>query len=266
MSQNKYVREFKDTIRTLAGKHSIWEVWDDFLYMSAVSMANAMPFVDSSVRQSRENRFMEIQKRYSAEEQMHIRELFFYVVEALENNPEQDFLGEMYNALNLHQKQKGQFFTPYHLCDFMSKIQAEGVEEQIEKEGFISVNDPACGTGAMLIAFANTLKHMEINYQQKAFFVAQDINQTAALMCYIQLSFLGCSGIVIVGDTLAKPGIHPDNDVWYTPFYYLNFWRFRKSGLPKEEQVVNEDCEKEQMYDLVIEKDGQLHFDFGEAA
>ena len=32
--------------------------------------------------------------------------------------------------------------------------------------------------------------------------VAQDIDPLVAKMCYIQLSLLGCSGVVIIGNTL----------------------------------------------------------------
>ena len=52
------------------------------------------------------------------------------------------------------------------------------------------MNDSACGAGAMLIAFANAAKQYGINYQKQVLFVAQDIDHTAAMMCYIQLSLL----------------------------------------------------------------------------
>ena len=150
------------------------------------------------------------------------------VVLALEENPEQDFLGSLYHYLDLQQEQKGQFFTPYHICECMSELQFTGDEkaEKLEEKGCISVNDPACGAGAMLIAFANVAKRHGINYQKHVLFVAQDIDRTAAMMCYIQMSLLGCPAIVVIGDSLAKPFPHPDNEVWCTLFYHLNQWRF----------------------------------------
>ena len=57
--------------------------------------------------------------------------------------------------------------------------------------------------------------------------MAQDIDQTAALMCYIQLSLLGCPAVIIIGDSLVKPDMHPDNDFWFTPFYQLYRWKFK---------------------------------------
>lgn len=61
-------------------------------------------------------------------------------------------------------------------------------DELLKGKRYISVNDPACGAGAMLIAFANVAKKHGINYQKHVLFVAQDIDRTAAMMCYIQMS------------------------------------------------------------------------------
>ena len=72
----------------------------------------------------------------------------------------------------------------------------------------------------------NVARKHGINYQEQVLFVAQDIDRTAAMMCYIQLSLLGCPAVVAIGDSLAKPYPHPDNEVWHTLFYHLNQWRF----------------------------------------
>jgi len=110
----------------------------------------------------------------------------------------------------------------------MSELQFAGTDPvELKTNHYISVNDPACGAGAMLIAFANVARRHGINYQKDVLFIAQDIDQTAALMCYIQLSLLGCPAIIIVGDSLVKPDMHPDNDFWFTPFYQLHRWKFQ---------------------------------------
>lgn len=133
----------------------------------------------------------------------------------------------------------------------MSEIQYAGVDAEAElwEKGYLSVSDPACGAGAMLIAFANVSRKHGVNFQQKVLFVAQDIDVTATRMCYLQLAVLGCPAIVICGDSLAKPGFHPDNDVWYTPFYYLNEWRFVEK-VPETEG-------SEEIADMISETDFQ---------
>lgn len=136
----------------------------------------------------------------------------------------------------------------------MSEIQFTDSEadEMLKERRYISVNDPACGAGAMLIAFANVARKHGINYQKHVLFVAQDIDRTAAMMCYIQMSLLGCPAIVVIGDSLAKPFPHPDNEVWCTLFYHLNQWRFT-TGEAGEEQEDDRDKEEQGMVAVTLE-------------
>ena len=58
------------------------------------------------------------------------------------------------------------------------------------------------------------------------FFFAQDIDLTAALMCYIQLSLLGCMAAVKVGKSLSDPLVENEpisEKLWFTPMaHFLN--------------------------------------------
>ena len=133
---------------------------------------------------------------------------------------------------------KGQVFTPYSLCRMMAAMTyGKHVEEQIKQDGWITVNDPACGAGALLIAFANECRQRQINYQTSVLFVAQDIDLLAGCMCYIQLSLMGCPGYVVIDDTLLHPsmshdkrGLLPQNseNVWFTPMYFRDIWHHRR--------------------------------------
>jgi hypothetical protein len=134
------------------------------------------------------------------------------------------------------------------------------------------VNDSCCGAGALLIAFANEAKRQGINYQQSIEFVAQDIDFTAAMMCYIQLSLIGCAGYVIVGNTLTTPPTEPlaNQNVWYTPLYFLDVWHWRRTwkmvsrmtkGIKAEEKaaVPEDKCQKNK-YEFTVGANGQLSF------
>ena len=162
--------------------------------------------------------------------------MFAITTMQLDENPEQDFLGSLFMKLNLGNHWKGQFFTPYSVCKCMAEINAVGVEDKVWDNGYASVNDCACGAGATLIAMANTLKEHGVNYQQNTVFVAQDVDRTAALMCYIQLSLLGCPGYVIVGNTLTNPAVgsvlnpikQEGQEIWYTPMFASDVWHFRR--------------------------------------
>ena len=141
------------TMERLTGRFSLWEIWQDFIIMSAISIANT---VDTPFRDSREQTYLERSRKYSKQELDAFAEMLAEVVNALDNNPDQDFLGELFMALDLGNEWKGQFFTPYSVCKMMSAITyADDTERRIEQQGWIGVSDPACGAGAMLIAFAN---------------------------------------------------------------------------------------------------------------
>lgn len=243
MEKRDYKKEFCTLMDKFAFRYSRWQVWNDFLSLSAISLASVVPTAE---KEEREKKYHAIISSYREEEREVFPQMLSLVVLALEDNPEQDFLGSLYHYMNLQQEQKGQFFTPYHICEFMSEIQFTDTEadEVLKKQRYISVSDPTCGAGAMLIAFANVARKHGINYQKQVLFVAQDIDRTAAMMCYIQMSLLGCPAIVAIGDSLAKPFPHPDNEVWYTLFYYLNHWRFA-SGEAGEGQEGSGDKENE---------------------
>lgn len=74
--------------------------------MFACSLSNP---VDKFHYEEREKRYLKIIKKYNKREQEQFPELAAYVVMALEENPEQDFLGSIFMELNLGDKSNSQF-------------------------------------------------------------------------------------------------------------------------------------------------------------
>ncbi len=107
-----------------------------------------------------------------------------------------------------------QYFTPYHISEFIAEITVE----DFQKEPII-INEPACGSGVNLIAAVNVMKKRGINYQQNAYFVAQDLDLLVTKMCFIQLSLMGCPGVIIIGSSLI--GNTEGMERWYPPFYFI---------------------------------------------
>lgn len=244
---------FVKEMDALCGSRNRWEIWCDMIHMFAFAISNA---VDKRHYDAREARYMAIAKRYSAEEIDAFAALFARLVNAYDVGGHRDFLGEIYMELGLGNDRNGQFFTPYDVCRMMAKISIDTAPQEIERNGYISINDCACGAGATLIAAADILLNdQKINYQQAALFVAQDIDETTALMCYIQLSLFGCAGYVHVGDTLTDPmtghvlfGDGGEN-TWYTPMYFSEVWEMRRQAailrqaLGLESRVTDEETE-----------------------
>lgn len=219
----------------LAERHSRWGMWADFVYMTAAALSNA---VDKMHFEEREKNYLTMAKKYNKAELEAIAEMFALVVMGMEENPDQDFLGELFMSLSLENQYKGQFFTPYSVCSMMAQIAGtDDLKAKMERQGWVSVNDCACGAGALLVAFANEYTRQNVNFQTSVLFTAQDIDLTAGLMCYIQLSLMGCPGYVIIGDTITEPATSLDGrgliprdkgNIWYTPLYFRDVWHWRR--------------------------------------
>lgn len=231
-SQAEFARRFT----LLCVSKSSWQVWADFVTLSAIAICNALDR-EGPTHDAREKEYMSIIQKYSPEERRVLPELLALLVSALEKDPEQDFLGEMFMGLELGSHWKGQFFTPYHICQLMAAVTIEGREREIQKQGWVGINDPCCGAGALLIAARNEMVRHGMGPHQ-ALYVAQDIDRTAALMCYIQLSLLGCAGYVVVGNSLTEPTVSPTGsplliaptagqEIWLMPAFYDQVWVYR---------------------------------------
>lgn len=231
-SQAEFARKFTE----LCSTKSSWEVWADFVAMSALAIANACD-KQGETHDAREREYLSIIKRYAKKEQQIFPELLAMLVNALGEDPEQDFLGEMFMALELGSHWKGQFFTPYSVCQLMASMTIQDRENQIQERGWTGIHDLCCGAGALLIAARNEMVKHGLGPTQ-ALYVAQDIDRTAALMCYLQLSLLGCAGYVVVGDSLIQPSVSPGGsplliapaegqEVWLMPAFYDMTWVYR---------------------------------------
>lgn len=99
----EWEKKFIDIFNSLCSCHQSWQVWQDFIDMSACAIANA---VDrrTDVWKARKDSYMKIVKRYSKEELALISELLSITTLALEDNPAQDFLGKFYMQFCLENK------------------------------------------------------------------------------------------------------------------------------------------------------------------
>ena len=135
-------KAFLDAFEKLANRHRAWDVWRDFITMFACSLSNPL---DKKHRDKREVVYLEIIKKYNKQEQEVFPELAAQTVLALEENPEQDFLGSIFMSLNLGDEHNGQIFTPYHVCELMAEMTMDDAVKKVEQDGYISINDPCCG-------------------------------------------------------------------------------------------------------------------------
>jgi hypothetical protein len=215
-------KEFIDLLNANARRHDLWRVFSDFVEMAAIAISNSM---DIYRRADRETRYMEIVKAYDAEELRRFAEALAALTMALELSEFDDMLGSVFMELGLGNKWHGQFFTPYHLCHMMGMMTLGDKDPRaaIAGKGYVVVNDPCIGGGAMIIGLAHAMKDSDINFQQCMYAVCQDVDIKAVHMAYVQLSLLGIPAVVIHGNSLALE----ERSRWYTPLHFVGGWDWR---------------------------------------
>lgn len=188
-------KEFLDTIKQLTYSRHAWQVWQDFVELGAITIHNQLVSFDQEL----EDRYLNVIKNYDTKELPHFQNLLKLCFEALHSEVT-DFLGQIFQELELASHWHGQFFTPYHLCKLMAQMNFDLA--LFDEKETVTVSEPSCGAGAMVLALCEHLEELEINYVHRMHVVCQDLDFTACCMAYIQLSIIGCSAHIVHGNTL----------------------------------------------------------------
>lgn len=260
-------REIIKAIKKLGYGHSTWEVFQDFLAVSAISISNC---VDWGPQKEREAEYMEIINRYAPDEQKELAAILGLLVEETEHLYQTkglyDVLGGVFHGLELHNKYHGQFFTPFHICEFIGQVTvSEEMNETIEKQGYISLCEPCVGSGGLVLGFAEAMRKNNLNYQQQLCVTACDIDIKCVHMAYLQLSLYGIPATIIHGNSLSGE----QWSVWHTPAYMLGMWPIKERRNIKsitdamQGKTVSDDnktvlAPTENNFEFVINKNGQI--------
>jgi type I restriction-modification system DNA methylase subunit len=194
----------------------------------AISLSNA---VDWSQRDKREKRYMEIVNRYKPDELAVFPKMLAELTLALEQAPS-DVMGRTFHDLELHNKWAGQYFSPFPLCQMMAKMtlgDEEGLRAKIAERGFVTAQEPACGSGAMVIALAQEMKDAGINYQEHLHVTAVDVDAKCVHMAYLQFALLHIPAVIIHGNTLSLE----EFGCWYTPAHIMGGWSWKLRREPE---------------------------------
>lgn len=222
-----YLKVFNAKLQSLDRSKSISAVFNDFLSLSTYALVQ--PFYRSD---DIEQKYKYIINQYTKEQAEDFSQLLAFLVAALEEK-HQDFLGQVFAMNNIGNANKGQFFTPYNVSKMMSEINIVDIEAQLEKRDYITLSELCCGSGGMIIAFAETLKANCYNYQHQLYVEAVDIDETCFKMTYLQLSLLGVPAKVIRGDSLSLKFY----EALYTPFYFLANFEYKLKQRTKSKEL-----------------------------
>ena len=223
-------KEFIKIIKTIDYSRQNWEKFYDFCELSALTLR--LPFYGELVVDD----IKRLHKKYKQEDIVKFDTMFELMVDSLEISYH-DFLGDIFQEMELHNKYKGQFFTPYPVCKMMSQMTLDdNVKDIVQDKGYFTCSDPACGAGATLIAVVENVRTLGLNPSTDVYMVAQDVDQLASYMCYIQLSLCGVAAKIVHGNTLSGEIFSE----WYTPVYFLNGW-YNKIKIQESKDETNSD-------------------------
>lgn len=214
------MRSLENSINTLGRKYSVERVFSDFVELAALAISNS---VDRQHFDTREERYLVLIRGYTREEANQfahmLSDLTLGLEAALAVDGPCDLLGPLFMRLDIRSRSAGQFFTPFEISKLMARLQL-GDGHDIRARKFVTVCEPACGAGGMIIAFANALAEIKIDYQHAMHAVCRDIDLRCVHMAYVQLALLNIPAVVIHGNGLTDEC----RSAWATPAHVLGGW------------------------------------------
>ena len=200
--------DFRKILERLAHRHDTHSVFDAFVRFAACALA----------AQTREAEYLEEAKRWDKAELELFAEAFGTLVSEMESQPFTDLIGGYYMEFALSSKGQqwnGEFHTPKNVCDMMARMTL-GDMESMPAEGPITVCEPACGAGAMILSVGEACSPQ---VRRRLRVTAIDINRTACDMAFINTTLWGIPTRVIHGNTLS-------NEYWaaWSNIHYIAPW------------------------------------------
>lgn len=152
---------------------------------------------------------------------------FIGILVALQSSGYRDYLGELFHSLELHNSDRGQFFTPHHISTLLGGItmSTEEVRQRLyDCDDYIEVADGCgCGAGSMLLG---ALSHVSPLYHRNMLLTGVDVDPRCIHMCVVQFFAVPAPTCFFHYDGLL---LTPQSQypVWANPSYFIQSMRLR---------------------------------------
>ena len=208
MSREHITTTFTRRLHTLAPRRRPDDAFCAFVDIAALTIHQRpyhLGLIDRDDAFDRiETAYLKAIQPYSPQALTGLAHLYGLATLALAAYPATDWLGRLYMALGMGRQRDGQYFTPPDVARAIAAIMLHNVRARIEQQGFITLADPACGAGGMLIEAANALYGLGYDPKQVMMAQAVDHSRDCFNMAYLQLSLLNIPAVVIHGDSLTQ--------------------------------------------------------------
>jgi len=191
-------------------------------FLAAAAAAISKPFHPGDGGR-REEEYARVALKLGAGGEGHLARCLAGLVDDLGVLGPHDMLGSFYMAEKWGDAGAAQYFTPWEVSVLMARMSGIVDHVRSSKRGYITVAEPAAGSGRSVLALCRVLADEGIAYQDSLVVDATDIEPTAYAMTYIQLALLGVPAIVRHGNALSR-------EAWQvsaTPTYVLDGWTAR---------------------------------------
>lgn len=198
----EYKKKIIKSIEQMSGSYAPYNIFSDWIQLCALSIQNNVYMIHNKIWQEREQSYIDTARKYSEKEMEQFAQMFVWLGDALTEDMT-DVLGQVYMETGMGNKYTGQFFTPFHVSELCARMSVD--IDNLPESGTISLTEPSCGGGGMIIAACKVLHEAGFDFQHRLKVVAQDLDWKSIYMAYLQLSLIGCNALVVQGDTLAEP-------------------------------------------------------------
>lgn len=192
MSARSKSSDFRQILESISHRHDTRKVFDAFVRLAACALA----------AQTREAEYLEEAKRWERQDLDLFAQALGALVLEMEERPFEDVLGGYYMEFALSHKGQqwnGEFHTPKPVCDLMARITLGDVDF-LPKDRPISVCEPACGAGAMILSLAQACPP---KVRRRLRVTALDISRTACDVAFVNTTLWGIPTRVIHGNSLS---------------------------------------------------------------
>lgn len=241
-----YINSFVKLLPKVEPARDPKEIFCDVCRIFSLSL-RGVATLDEKEKECIESQYMTFVEKYGKDGMEKVSVLFAYVIEALEKR-RCDFLGQIYERLNATVKAFAQFLTPLSVARLMAHVTF--VDGKPEHGKIISMDDPACGAGALLIEAAEAF--IESGGRQGDLFIhGEDLDATACCISYVQFTLLGYPAVVRRMDTLAMKVMEGP---WYTMGYFAHGMPMR---LLAEHMGKKDETEVDETREEAVKKDAE---------
>jgi type I restriction-modification system DNA methylase subunit len=212
---------FRQILEQIARRHDLRRVFEALIRLAACALAV----------QTREAEYLAEAKHWEKSELDLFGSALGALVSEMDARPFEDLLGGYYMECALSNKAQqwnGEFHTPKAVCDLMAQITFD--MESLPAEGFITVCEPACGAGAMILSLGQLCPPA---IRRRLRVTAIDISRTTCDMAFINTTLWGIPTRIIHGNTLSQ-------EYWaaWSNIHYCPLWPATGQGQPPKPDEV----------------------------